>query len=77
MASLQTKKAINKESSSKQLAKGKAKFVKDKNTFANTSCYCYKEHVASNNLSNINTKSSSLDLLESNKDEVIKVIAYS
>ena len=77
LASLQTEKATNKESSSKQLAKGKAKFVKDKNTFANTSCYCYKGHVASNDLSDADTKSSSPDLLESDKDEVIKVAAYS
>ena len=77
LASLQTKKVTNKESSSKQLVKGKAKFVKNKNTFANTSYYYYKKHVTSNNLLNTNTKSSSPDLSESDKDEVIKVAAHS
>jgi hypothetical protein len=76
LASLQTEKT-KKELSSRQLAKGKAKSVKDKNTFANTSCYCYKGHVASNDLLNTNTKSLSLNLTELDKDKVKEVTAYS
>jgi hypothetical protein len=76
LASLQIEKT-KKESSSKQLVRGKAKFVKDKNTFANTSYYCYKEHVASNNLLDIDTKSSGPDLSELDKDKVEEVAAHS
>jgi hypothetical protein len=70
-------KTKNKELSSKQPTKGKVKSVKDKNTSANTTCYCYKGHVAGNNLLDIDTKSLSPNLLESNKDEVIEVAAHS
>lgn len=70
-------KAKNREPSSKQLVKGKAKFVKDKNTFANTSHHCYKGHVANNNPLNADTKRSSTDLLELDKDKVIEVAAHS
>jgi hypothetical protein len=76
LASLWTEKT-KKEPSSGQLAKGKAKSVKDKNTSANTSCCCYKGYVASNDLLDINTKSSGPDLTESDKDKVKEVMAYS
>jgi hypothetical protein len=75
LASLQTEKT-KKESSSRQLARGKTKFVKDKNTFANTSYYRYKGHVASNNLSDADTKSSSPNLSELDKNKVEEVAAH-
>ncbi len=75
LASLQTEKT-KEESRSRQPIRGKAKLVKDKNTFANTSCCCYKRHVASNNLLDTDTKSLSFNLSELNKDEVEEVAAY-
>jgi hypothetical protein len=72
-ASLQTEKTKNRESTSNQPAKGKTKSVKDKNT----SCYCYKGHVAGNDLLDTDSKSSGPNLLELNKDKVIEVAAYS
>ena len=78
-ASLQTEKTKNKESSSRRPTKGKAKSVKDKNTFANTSRRRHKGHVAGNDLLDTDTESSSPDSSESDKDEdeVIEVAAYS
>jgi hypothetical protein len=76
LASLQTEKT-KKEPSSRQLTRDKAKSVKDKNMFANTSCCCYKGYVISNNLLDANTKSSGPNLTELDKDKVEEVIAYS
>jgi hypothetical protein len=45
--------------------------------FTNTSCYCYKGYVASNNLLDIDTKSLSPNLTELDKDKVKEVAAYS
>ena len=77
LASLQTEKTKNRESSSKQPMKGKTKFIKDKNIYINISCYHYKGHVASNNLLDTDFKSLSPNLLKLNKDEVIEVAAHS
>jgi len=79
LASLQTEKTRNKEPSSRQSAKDKAKSVKDKNTFMNTSYRRHKGHVAKNDLSDIDTKSLGPNSSESelDKDKVIKVVAYS
>ena len=70
-------KTKNRESSSRQPTKGKAKSIKDKNTSTNTSHCYYKGHVASNNPLDVDTKSSSPNLLELNKDKVEEVAAYS
>ena len=72
LASLQTEKTKNKESTSRQTTKGKAKSAKDKNT----SYYCYKGHVASNNLLDVDTKPTSSNLLELD-EEVEEVAAHS
>jgi hypothetical protein len=76
-ASLQTEKTKNKESSSGRPTKGKAKSVKPKKASANTSHCCHKGHVADNNPSDADTESLDPDLSESDKDEVIEVVAYS
>jgi hypothetical protein len=77
LASLQTEKTKNKEPNSKQSAKGKPKSVKDKNTSANTFYCCHKGHIANNDLLDVDTKPSSFNSLESNKDKVEEVAAYS
>jgi hypothetical protein len=70
-------KAKNKESSSIQPAKGKAKSVKDKTTPVNTSRRRYKGHIAGNDPSDADTKSLDPNSSESDKDEVIEVAAHS
>jgi hypothetical protein len=76
LASLQTEKTKNKESSSRQSAKGKAKPIKDKNMSANTLCCRHKGHVASNSLLDADTKSSSSNSLDLD-EEVEEVVASS
>ena len=76
-ANLQIEKTKHRDSSSGQSAKGKTKPVKDKKTSANTSCYCYKGHVAGNNLSDTDTESSGSDSEKSDKNKIEEVAAYS
>jgi hypothetical protein len=71
-------KAKNKELSSRQPTRGKTKSVKDKNTFANTfHCRHHKGYIANNDLLDADSKSLDSSLLESNKDKVEEVAAYS
>jgi hypothetical protein len=69
-------KTKNKEPSSKQPT-GKTKSIKDKNLTVNTFYCCHKGYVASNDLLNADSESFSFNSLESNKDEVEEVAAYS
>ena len=77
LVSLQTEKTKDRKASSRQSAKGKTKSVKEKNMSVNTSCHHHKGHIASNDLSDADTKFSGSDLSESDKDEVEDVVAYS